>query len=151
MVDVQSLSNTILKRMHDESIIISPMKLQKLLYFVCAKYLQHYDNPLISESFCVWKYGPVLQSVYSEFKSYGSKSITGYARNSNGEAFVIAGYSESGKRILEVIETILDKYGRYNGIELSNITHQEGSGWYKAFIDGRSVVSNEDMKNDKTF
>jgi len=62
------------------------MKLQKLLYYVCVKYVQETEKMPISENFEVWKYGPVLPSVYAEFKPYGSRPIDGFARNAKGDA-----------------------------------------------------------------
>ena len=72
------LSNNILFRAKKDHIPVTPMKLQKLLYYVCVKYVQDTGTTPIAEPFLVWKYGPVAPSVYAEFKSYGSKPIKSY-------------------------------------------------------------------------
>ena len=51
----QSLCNNILMRAHRESIDVTPMKLQKLLYYVCTKYVQETGISPIMEYFAVWK------------------------------------------------------------------------------------------------
>ena len=71
--------NNILKRAFSESVAVSPMKLQKLLYFVSCEYVKATGNDLFSEDFGVWQYGPVLPTVYDEFKSFKSTPINKYA------------------------------------------------------------------------
>lgn len=50
---------------------LTPLKLQKILYYVTTAYLKKYDELLFSESFRKWQYGPVVKEVYFEFKSVG--------------------------------------------------------------------------------
>ncbi len=85
-VPVQAVCNTILKKSFIQGITVTPMKLQKLLYFVYRDYLQKYDRDLFSESFETWAYGPVLPSVYDEFKSFKASRITKFAKNADGSA-----------------------------------------------------------------
>ena len=80
MITALDVSNNILKRGFDDDIDITPMKLQKMLYFVYRKYLQETGKSLFNERFETWKYGPVLSSVYYGFKKYGSNSIRDYYR-----------------------------------------------------------------------
>ena len=57
--------------------VITNLKLQKILFFVNAKYLLDHDgNSLMNESFQRWTYGPVMQSVYENFRGFGSDQIT---------------------------------------------------------------------------
>ena len=57
---------------------VTHLKLQKLMYFVYKKYLHDTNKPLFSEYFEVWTYGPVLPSIYHEFKHYEKRPITDY-------------------------------------------------------------------------
>ena len=79
-----NLCNNILVRGKEENISITPMKLQKLMYFVCRDYVQATGESPIAEPFEVWKYGPVLPSVYGEFRTFGSKPITEFAKDAMG-------------------------------------------------------------------
>ena len=58
---------------------LSPMKIQKLVYFAHGWYLALYDEPLLDEKIEAWRYGPVVPSLYHEFKRYGSGTIERYA------------------------------------------------------------------------
>ena len=78
MVNALNVANNILNKGFSENIDITPMKLQKLTYLVYKKYYQDTKKPLFSEPFEVWKYGPVVRSLYDEFKKYKGNAIKGY-------------------------------------------------------------------------
>lgn len=140
------LCNNILNRGFKEKISISPMKLQKLMYFICMDYTRKNGTSPISEQFEVWQFGPVLPSIYAEFKAFGSKPIKEYAKDANGKAFMVN--EERNPRLAETIDHIWRRYKNMTGIELSQITHQTRSGWYKAYADGRAYITESDMRYD---
>lgn len=141
------LCNNILFRGNRDGIKISPMKLQKLMYFVCRDYVISYGTSPISEQFEVWQYGPVLPSVYSEFKSFRSNPITKYATDANGNAFMVS--ENDNPALASIIDVVWRKYQTKTGIELSKITHQPESGWYRAFSEHRPCITEGDMKDDR--
>ena len=98
------ICNNVLKRAKSENIKVTPMKLQKLLYFVSCEYVKATGTELLSEHFEVWQFGPVLPSVYNEFKSFHSSPITTFAKDANGESFL---YDENNapnlKRSMDLI------------------------------------------------
>lgn len=140
------LCNNILLRGRDDKIAITPMKLQKLMYYTCRDYVVSTGQMPISEQFEVWQYGPVLPSVYGEFKPFGSKQITAFAKKADGKSYRVR---ESENPILaRVLDIVWAKYKNFTGVELSAMTHEASSGWYKAYMDGRDKITLEDMKND---
>ncbi len=54
---------------------LTPLKLQKILYYVSAAYLQKYDELLFEDKFQKWQYGPVVKDIYHEFKIIGFRHI----------------------------------------------------------------------------
>src|SRR5208282_4587731 len=54
---------------------VDPLKLQKLVYFAHGWHLALRDQPLIDELVEAWDYGPVVPSLYHQFKRYGNQSI----------------------------------------------------------------------------
>lgn len=143
------LSNNILQRAFKENIPVTPMKLQKILYFVSCEYVKATDCELLSEDFCVWQYGPVLPSVYNEFRSFHGNQITEYAKDANGDSFV---YNESTSPNLRAsIDFIWAFFKDKGGIELSQITHEDGSGWSSAFEKGHQKITKEEMKADDSY
>lgn len=142
------LSNNILIRAKQEHIKVTPMKLQKLLYYVCVKYAKETGDLLISEPFEVWPYGPVVPSVYSEFKPYGSSPIKRYAKNAAGEAMIVN--EDLNLDLADCINYVWNRLKGFNGIELGKRTHLRGSGWYAAYQRDDEIITLEDMKNDTT-
>lgn len=146
VVSVQALCNTIIKKSFDENVTVSPMKLQKLVYFIYRNYLQETSRPLFAESFQAWKYGPVLESIYDEFKSFKSNRITRFAKTASGDVYVINEISEP--ELCSVINSVWDKYKNYDGIALSQITHKKGGAWRKAFENYSPILNVQDIKED---
>ena len=146
MVSAIALANTILKRAFKENIPVTPMKLQKLIYFVYRQFLQDYGKQILSDNFLVWQYGPVLQSVYDEFKSFRANQITRFAKDAKNNVYIV---NESiNKELSSVITDVWDKYKQYSGIYLSELTHRPGSAWRKARERNDEILSIEDLKNE---
>ena len=51
------------------------MKLQKMLYYQQGFHLAYFGEPLFDEEIEAWMYGPVVPSVYDEYKSNGKNGI----------------------------------------------------------------------------
>lgn len=120
------IANNILSRTFAGKAYISPMKLQRVLYFVASEYQKATKRPLLEESFSTWAYGPVLYSVYDEFRSFGRGNITCYARDARGDMF---GITESQDIELKVaLERVWDKTKSMSAVELSEITIKTATG-----------------------
>lgn len=141
--------NNILRRAFEENVPVSPMKLQKLLYFVSCEYAKHTANSLLSEDFEVWQYGPVAPTVYDEFKTFGSHPISTYAKDASGSAFAID--ESKAPTLMFSINRIWEAFKHCSGIALSKITHEDGSGWSTAFNQERIKITLEDMRSDNTY
>ena len=146
MVTALNVANNLLRRAFTDDIAVSPMKLQKLLYFTYKHYLQSTGGtPLFAERFEVWKYGPVLPTVYSEFKHFGAKKIKDYSYSRDGRVW---GADESSSMFISsALNFVWQKYKSYDGIELSSFTHKEDTAWalaYKAsslFLDDNNILN----------
>lgn len=146
-VPVQAACNTILCKAFSEHIPVSPMKLQKLLYFSYRQYLRNTNGlPLFSEQFEAWPYGPVLRSVYDEFKSFHGDPITMFAKNANGSVSVIS--CQNAPEACRAIDSTWELYKNKSGIELSQITHLPGSAWHKAMASRDIFLKNEDIQRE---
>ena len=54
---------------------LTPLKLQKLIYYAHGWHLAIRNAPLIDEVIEAWEYGPVVPNVYHEFKKFGNRPI----------------------------------------------------------------------------
>lgn len=84
-IDSKLVANSILRRAFKEQTAVSPMKLQRLMFFITCLYQRATGRRLLAESFQPWQYGPVCGTVYGAFESFGGNPITEYAKEVNVE------------------------------------------------------------------
>lgn len=99
---------------------INPMKLIKLVYIAHGWNLALFDNPLIDENPEAWRYGPVIPSLYREYKSFKDKNID----------VSISSELNISQETKDLLKKIWDVYGKFSAIELSSMTHRAGTPWY---------------------
>jgi uncharacterized phage-associated protein len=143
-----NVSNNILRRAFDESVSVSPMKLQKLLYFVASEYGKRADAPLLAETFQPWKYGPVVRSVYDEFRSFGGGPIRAYGKDAQGKAYMADERQDS--HLARALDDVWRAAKSRSAVELSRITHLPGSAWDRAYREHRWIDA-ADIAADKTY
>lgn len=146
MYQLAHVANTILYRAKKEGIAISPMKLQKLIYFTYADYLHYHKACLFAERFEAWKYGPVLDDVYQAFKEYGSNPIRSYMPDATGLRKVID--VDSDILFRGSFDRVWLTLSRKTGIELAKITHRESGAWYAAMKKKSFFLSDEDINRE---
>lgn len=107
---------------------ISHLQLQKILYYSEAKYLVNNSN-LFAEDISKWRLGPVVESVYHEYKTFGSANI-GYVPqrlsfNADG-TFEVTSFNPNVLKDddKKQIEGIVDKYITKNAFTLVRATHE---------------------------
>lgn len=124
---------------------MSPMKLQKLVCYANGWYLTIRDQPLINEQVEAWPYGPVIRSLYHDFRHYGNQDIASKGteerriRRPNRATVwgvvtpVLSKEDPDGEFAMALLDKIWDVYGKYSAIQLSNKTHEEGSPWKQIY------------------
>ena len=146
MVPTIWLANNFIKASFEGRIEhLTPMKLQKLLYFTYGVYAAKTNQQLFSENFEAWQYGPVLSSVYHEFKSFGAEDIYRYATDAEGHAYALKLDNPNYNILQQVFNIICKKFSRISGLELSMLTHQKDTPWANSYANG--IISFEDIKD----
>lgn len=143
-----NISNNILWRSFDSGVAVSPMKLQKLLYFVASEYAKETGQPLLAEPFRAWRYGPVVRSVYDEFKSFRGDPIRKYAKDAQGKAYRIS--EKDNPELRDALDRVWSHAASMSAVELSRITHAPDSAWSKAW-NHHELISDEDLAQDRTY
>ena len=67
----------------DSGSTITPLKLQKILYYAHGYYLANYDKPLFQEDFQAWANGPVCPELF--YKTKGKYSVCASDENGGEE------------------------------------------------------------------
>ena len=107
------------------------MKLQKLVYYAHAWSLVIFNKPLINEVVKAWKYGPVIDSIYHDFKCFGSQpvNILGTIYDIDNERFIIPTVTKADTHAYPLIKKVWQEYAKFSDLELSTMTHAKGSAW----------------------
>lgn len=105
--------------MLDKAVEITPLALQKLLYFAQAFFYALYNEPLFLDDCQAWARGPVYPDIYSKYKDFGYNPIE---KNLPEEG---TDFSELTTKEISVLDAIVDIFGMYSGTVLSKITHNE--------------------------
>lgn len=131
---VPAVVNTLLDMAEQSKIYdMTPMKIQKLVYYAQAWYLKIYNAPLIDEYFSRWHYGPVIPSLYHNLKIFENRPVTrklGNMIEQDGRIQYMS-ISIDDPQIVAFLDHILRIYGCYSAIQLSEMSHQEGTAWKK--------------------
>lgn len=109
-----------------DSEYISNLKLQKLLYYAQGTYCAMTGKELFSDPIVAWRHGPVIESVYHEYKSNGSSGIE------FNDAFDFSCIDVETENILE---EVYDYFGQYSAWKLRNMTHEEDP-WKNTALNG---------------
>lgn len=135
---------------------ITPLKLQKLLYFAHGWHLvlEESGQPLLRENIEAWTYGPVVPSVYHEFKEFQNTPIDKYAYDMTSDFKLIIPklFSEEVKILNSLLNKVWEIYAHHPATHLSNLTHLPGTPWrviyerYGGNIPQDTVIDNDSIK-----
>ena len=104
---------------------LTPMQLMKLVYIAHGWSLGLDNRPLVTDRIEAWRHGPVLPDLYQQVKRFGAQPIDGEIP---GGMFAAHG-PPLAPRELDLVRQTYEQYGRLNGIQLSELTHQADTPW----------------------
>ena len=125
---------------------VTPLMLQKLLYFTQGIYSALYGKPMFPEHCEAWIHGPVFPKVYNLFRDFKYNPI-------DDVRFIL--FSGTADELIneekKVIDLVLNSFGLYSAKVLEKITHNE-TPWkearkgYEEHIPSKEPLSYERMK-----
>ena len=117
---------------------ITPLALQKLLYFSQGINMVVNKTVLFSDNCEAWTHGPVYPKVYQLFKEFKYNPI-------DDSRYVIFDLAEDELNSKEkaVVRSVIESFGIYSGKVLEQITHDEGP-WKEA----RTGLNPSDSSNN---
>lgn len=122
-----SVANFLVGKAHHEGSIITPLKVLKLVYLAHGWHLGLYEKPLIGESAQAWRYGPVIPSVYEDFRHYGHSTIERQKVVPCGGNLMIPTVTD--EKVRTFLSRVWDAYKHFDGLHLSTLAHAEGTPW----------------------
>ncbi|KQP40004.1 Panacea domain-containing protein [Pseudorhodoferax sp. Leaf274] len=130
----KQIANFFLDCAAEERAAISPMKLQKLVYYAHGWYTGYTGTPLINEAVEAWQFGPVIPSLYHEFKRFGSGPIHGKATEldfASLQSTVVPPPADGSVRAF--LANVWNSYKGFTATKLSEMTHAADSPWARTW------------------
>ena len=110
---------------------ISQIKLQKLLYFAQGLFVAGTKGRslLFEDSIYAWKYGPVVKTVYHEFKPFGNNAITEVEMDLILGEHYLNPLKELPDHIVQFLKKVWGIFSDYPPFTLVELTHLKGGPW----------------------
>ena len=148
----KAVANKFLDLAQQEKKPLTQMQIQKLVYISHGFHLALTNEPLIDENVQAWQYGPVISSLYDEFRGFGNQPITRKATTTTIDDDFNAIHTTpiiTDDQTSRLVNAVWDKYKIYSGANLSNLTHQDGTPWSIAFDNNKpsSTIDNQTIQN----
>lgn len=121
---------------------LTQLSVHKGLFLAHMTYLgRTKGDPLLSENFQAWDYGPVLPSLYHELKMFGRKPV----KNIFWHSGIPDGTLEA-----EIIDSIAGQIKGISPTALVHFTHDPKGAWAKNYKPGLKgcVISNKDILDE---
>lgn len=144
MYTPQHIANFFLDKAEAECVPITPLKLIKLVYIAYGWVLALLGQRLFDEPIEAWKHGPVIPSLYHEFKHYRSEPIVGDATWYDLDTGKTSRPTVPGDdvEVRDILEKVWAAYRRLSGWALRQKTHEDGTPWsqtYDANVMSKSI------------
>ena len=137
------VANYFVKKNEEEQKGLSPLKIQKLLYYAQAWNLVMNDEKLFENDFEAWVHGPAIPHVWQYFREFDFSS--------SHPEFLEKEFSEFSDKEKEVLEMVWHIYGKFDGKYLETLTHTEDP-WLQARrgldsdVISQNIISSKNMK-----
>ena len=115
---------------------ITPLALQKLLYYVQGFYSAFIGEYIFEEDCEAWIHGPVYNQIYHKYKDYRYHPIDRYKTNVDIFKDLLT------EDEMEMIKNVVSNFGRYSGKLLEEMTHYE-----KPWRDARVGLNSTEKSN----
>lgn len=119
LADIKLVSDFIVRMVYCDQDAASPLRLQKLLYYVEAWYLANFNKPLFAESPQAWAHGPVYPSVWRRYQRLQWNIIRPQLEP-----------VDLDEDLGDFICNVYDAYSLYSAKKLEELTHNEAP-WQK--------------------
>lgn len=106
------------------------LKLQKLVFFAHAWSLVLHGHSIVSERPEAWTYGPVFDSIFQRLggtEGRISDLLKTFNPTSGKQEGLIPAPQETA--VWEMVNQVLERYGRFTGMEMSSLGHEADGPW----------------------
>ncbi|MEI7575911.1 MAG: type II toxin-antitoxin system antitoxin SocA domain-containing protein [Armatimonadota bacterium] len=137
MFDPLLPANTIVQWHLEQMVTVTPLRVQKVLYYSHGWHLALAGYPMVSSPMEAWTWGPVNPRVYAAFERYSKdEPIRHLAFRENGESRKLEDESnEHSRYAASLARAVCDSLKGMSDTALFESTHEEGTPWEVAVRD----------------
>ena len=138
--DSRQVANEFLRLAKEHGKPLTPLQVQKLVYYAHAWMLGLYGQPLIDTKFEAWRYGPVVPVIYFGLSHYRGDPIK------LDDSLPLHHDDENNpftEEESDIIAQVYERYARFSGLQLSAMTHGKGTPWDKSVKNGDFLIPNK--------
>lgn len=139
MYDARHVANEFIRLANEHSRGLTHLMIQKMVYFAHARMLSLHREPLISQKFQAWRYGPVVRHLYHALKHSNSLQVW--------DRIPMNPPAHFDRRARDIIAWSFNRYSHLSGIELSRLTHAPEAPWYQTLLLLAEAVSSPVIPN----
>lgn len=122
--DGRVVANYLIERARDEGRDVTPLHVNKLVYFCHAWMLAIHHRPLLKEPVEAWPRGPVVPDVYDSLRRFGGEPIN---------RLIPAPDEDFDSDAQRIIDEVWEKYGKLRDTQLSGMSHARGTPWHETW------------------
>jgi uncharacterized phage-associated protein len=138
--DVRAIANEILKRAWAVGAKPTNMWLNKVTWFVYEHMLIGFGKLLTQARVEAWDHGPVFREIYGPAKAYKDSPVGTLLTSFSMQTRQMEPASASlDANTSSVIDEAIAKFGGKTASQLRNISHVEGSPWYRVWYSGQKT------------
>ena len=130
-IQASDVAKYFLYRAIEDGDLVSPLKMQKLVYYAYSWTLVKNKERLFEEKIQAWPSGPVVPSLYKELKGYGSAPIGSDYLGVKNEKELEPVFSKFSDEVKATLDKVYEDYMTKTAFELVALTHSENP-WIEA-------------------
>lgn len=138
-VTPSDIARYFLFRSFQDGELITPLRMQKLVYYTYAWSLVNNKKKLFQESIEAWPNGPVIPSLYQELKHYGRSLIDEVFLGLKNEKEFDALIKKFPPDVQKTLSSVYEAYMAKTPFELVVLSHSE-----KPWVEARGTLSPTD-------
>ncbi len=125
---------------------LTNLKLVKLIYISQGLSLAFFNKPLFEENIEAWMYGPIVPSIYNEFKHFGKSKITAKSVeldinfDSDDWDFEFKEPKLTDENSKKVVQLTWNWYKDIPAGKLIGLTHSKGTPWSLTYVPNENKV-----------
>ncbi|SDT91851.1 Panacea domain-containing protein [Stappia sp. ES.058] len=127
-----TLADYLISESRERGELLTPLKLQKLMYYSDAWHLALYDTEITVERFQAWVHGPVALSQYHRFKNFKWRPIDAEIE-----------CPDLPIEMVKHLDEVVDVFGSETAVALEIMTHKE-----QPWLDARGDLAEDEPCNN---